>query len=291
MADQTSTRPIAPTPIDVFKGDSQQKRSYEEEVTDQAVVEKILRSLTSKFDFVGPSIEVAYDLSTLSPIKLMGSLQSQEQRMLSRMNDKTEKSEEHALQVIQEFNRPQNSNGSRGRGRGFARGCGRGRALDRSRVPQCYVCKKYGHISTDCWYNQEPQANVAETNAKEEESEEQHLFMALIEKEKSSQVQNNNLWFIDSGCSNHMMGSRSSFTQLHETFKVEVQLGNKKKLSIEGKGTVPINAGHMGSRLLDDVYYAPSLEYNLLSVGQLMRKDTLFSLSMISVLSRIKVLK
>ncbi|KAF5794742.1 putative RNA-directed DNA polymerase [Helianthus annuus] len=159
-----------------------QKRSYGEELTDQAIVEKVLRSLTSKFDYVVPSIEVAYDLSKLSPIKLMGSLQSQKQRMMSRVNDKTEKTEEHALLVIQEFSRSQNTNGSHGRGRGFARGRGRGRTLDRSRVPQCYVCKKYGHISTDCWYNQEPQVNVTETNEKEETSEDQHLFMAFYRR-------------------------------------------------------------------------------------------------------------
>ncbi|KAJ0551653.1 putative RNA-directed DNA polymerase [Helianthus annuus] len=257
-----------------------QKRSYGEEVTEQVIVEKVLRSLTSKFDFVVPSIEVAYDLSKLSPVKLMGSLQSQEQRMLSRSseNSNAEKTEEHALQVIQDNNRSQNTSGFRGRGRGTTRGRGRGRNMDRSRVPQCYVCKKYGHTSKECWYNQDTQVNVAETNEKEETSEEQHLFMACIEDDKfclmikSDQVYNNNLWFIDSGCSNHMTGSRSSFIHLDETFKVDVQLGNKKKLAIEGKGTVRINAGSNGSRLLDDVYYAPSLEYNLLSVGQLMKK-------------------
>ncbi|XP_076900912.1 uncharacterized protein LOC143555204 [Bidens hawaiensis] len=46
-----------------------QKRAYGETIADQAVVEKILRSLTPKFDFVVPSIEVAYDLSSLTPVK------------------------------------------------------------------------------------------------------------------------------------------------------------------------------------------------------------------------------
>lgn len=120
--------------------------------------------------------------------------------------------------------------------------------------------------------------NVAESQEKEEESEEQHLFMALIEDvslsllTKQEQVNNNNLWFIDFGCSNHMTGSKSSFTHLDESFKLGVQLGNKKKLAIEGKGTVRVNTGSNNSKLLDDVYYAPSLEYNLLSVGQLMKK-------------------
>ena len=36
-------------------------RSYGEDITNQKVVEKILRNMSPKFDFVVPSIEVAYD--------------------------------------------------------------------------------------------------------------------------------------------------------------------------------------------------------------------------------------
>nr|XP_043616109.1 uncharacterized protein LOC122588027 [Erigeron canadensis] len=114
-----------------------QKRSYGEEVLDQVIVEKVLRILSSKLDYVVSSIEVAYDLSELTPVKLMGSLQSQEHRMMSKSAEKSERTEEHALQVIQEFNRPQNSNGNRGRGRGFGRGRGRGRIGERNRVMLC----------------------------------------------------------------------------------------------------------------------------------------------------------
>ncbi|KAC9138561.1 hypothetical protein E3N88_46304 [Mikania micrantha] len=80
------------------------------------------------------------------------------------------------------------------------------------------------------------------------------------------------LWFLDSGCSNHMTGAKESFTNLDSSFKLEVNLGDKKKLKVEGKGTVKIMMNGDRYKLLDDVYYAPKLEYNLLSVGQLMRK-------------------
>ncbi|XP_076890065.1 uncharacterized protein LOC143541029 [Bidens hawaiensis] len=56
-----------------------QQRSYGEELTDQKVVEKVLRSLSPKFDYVIPSIEVVFDLSNVTPVKLMGLLQSQEE--------------------------------------------------------------------------------------------------------------------------------------------------------------------------------------------------------------------
>ncbi|KAJ0504766.1 putative RNA-directed DNA polymerase [Helianthus annuus] len=85
-------------------------------------------------------------------------------------------------------------------------------------------------------------------------------------------TRSNCLWFLDSGCSNHMTGNKDIFIQLDESFKLTVRFGDKKGLSVEGKGKVKIELDNGGYRLLDDVYYASSLEYNLLSVGQLMRK-------------------
>jgi hypothetical protein len=61
-----------------------QQRAFGEELSDQKVVEKILRSLTPKYDFVIPSIEVVFNLADVTPVKLMGLLQSQEERMASR---------------------------------------------------------------------------------------------------------------------------------------------------------------------------------------------------------------
>lgn len=64
-----------------------QKRAYGEEAIDQKVVEKNTEKLDPKFDYVVPSIEVAYDLSQLTQVKLMGSLQSQEERLLGDTDD------------------------------------------------------------------------------------------------------------------------------------------------------------------------------------------------------------
>ncbi|KAD5802841.1 hypothetical protein E3N88_14201 [Mikania micrantha] len=214
-----------------------QRRSYGEPVTDQTVVEKILRSLTPRFHYIVPSIEVSNDLSQLAPVKLMGSLQSHEARINNRANNQAEKPEEQALQK-------------------------------------------------DCWFNEENQAQVATDENPQAPAmhEEPHLFFALAPMHaaynsdfalvaSTGNVKNNaHLWFMDSGCSNHMTGSKESFTVLDETFKLEVNLGDKKKLGVESRGTVKIPLKNDKYKLLDDVYYAPRLEYNLLSVGQLMKK-------------------
>lgn len=109
--------------------------------------------------------------------------------------------DEHALQVYQEQNYS-----SRGRGRGgrfFPRGRGNGRGrgtFDKSKVPQCFTCKKYGHFRKDCWYNDEVQANVAENeendgeinkkengDRKDEENKEQRLFLAVAPQDSRIQ--------------------------------------------------------------------------------------------------------
>jgi hypothetical protein len=118
------------------------------------VVEKVLWSLSTKFDYVIPSIEVVYDLSAITPVKLMGLLLSQEERMNGMLSGEqptkpTSNLDEHALQVVQEQNKSPN-----GRGHGWAtcrtRSMGRGRGtFDRNKVPQCYTCKKYGHLKKD----------------------------------------------------------------------------------------------------------------------------------------------
>ncbi|XP_076888394.1 uncharacterized protein LOC143538814 [Bidens hawaiensis] len=49
-------------------------------------------------------------------------------------------------------------------------------------------------------------------------------------------------------------------------------MGDKKELKVEGKGTVIMHMENDKFKILENVYYAPALEYNLLSVGQFMRR-------------------
>uniref|UniRef100_A0A3Q7HCA8 Uncharacterized protein n=1 Tax=Solanum lycopersicum TaxID=4081 RepID=A0A3Q7HCA8_SOLLC len=48
------------------------------------------------------------------------------------------------------------------------------------------------------------------------------------------------VWFLDSGCSNHMSGTKSLFKDLDESKKSDVRLGHNKKIQVEGEGTVSI---------------------------------------------------
>ncbi|KAJ0500422.1 putative RNA-directed DNA polymerase [Helianthus annuus] len=236
-----------------------QKRAYGEDVTDQTVIEKVLRSLPMRWDHVVTTIEESKDLSTLTFNQLMGSLQSHE----ARVNRSFEKGEDERVFQAHEVD---NQLFTRGRGRGGMRGRGRGRGRSGGRNRnsiQCFNCNRLGHVRSECWF--EPQVNNAAVEQIEEE-EENRLFMAISDTDPTASI-----WFIDSGSSNHMTGKRSLYRDLDSTKKVQVKMGNGKGIQVEGKGVVKLIMSNGQSKVLYDVHYAPALDYNLLSVGQLMR--------------------
>jgi hypothetical protein len=57
------------------------------------------------------------------------------------------------------------------------------------------------------------------------------LLMAQTELTNSKET----MWFLDSGCSNHMTGDRQWFIHLDESFRQVVKLGNDTKMDVMGK--------------------------------------------------------
>jgi hypothetical protein len=104
--------------------------------------------------------------------------------------------EEHVLKITSD-ERPVRGKGGRG-----GRGRGRGRqSLNRATI-ECFKCHKLGHFQFECpdW---EKKANYAELE------EEELLLMAYEELRQPSQEEG---WFLDSGCSNHMTGNKKWFS-------------------------------------------------------------------------------
>ncbi|VFQ83594.1 unnamed protein product [Cuscuta campestris] len=129
---------------------------------------------------------------------------------------------------------------------------------DKSHI-QCYNCSKYGHVKADCC-TKEKQANYVQ------EEDENKLFMAVADAVEMP----NDVWFVDSGCSNHMCFNKEMFKELDESYKFEVKLGNNNAIQIEGRGVVEVKNCHGILNHIHDVYFIPKLAYNLLSVGKLM---------------------
>jgi hypothetical protein len=78
-----------------------------------------------------------------------------------------------------------------------------------------------------------------------------------------------NVWYLDSGASNHMTGCIEHLTDLDTTIRGMVKLGDGSEVPIGGRGTVVIKGRTGEQRALADVYYIPKLTSNIISLGQL----------------------
>ncbi|CAL8078306.1 unnamed protein product [Prunus armeniaca] len=190
------------------------------------VVEKIMRSLTPKFDYIFCSIEEAKNVAELCVDELQSSLLVHEQRL-----NHTTASEEQTALKASTFYEPSSSQGGRGCGRG-GRGKGRGGRghrgggrfghrddiksshvfkrdddseekgmyhFDKSKV-ECYRCGNFGHYKNECYTNL-PKEKGEKSNFVEKNEEETLLmaFHALTETDQET-------WYVDTGYSNHMSG-------------------------------------------------------------------------------------
>ncbi|XP_038715057.1 uncharacterized protein LOC120008755 [Tripterygium wilfordii] len=173
-----------------------------EKMDDVVVIEKILRSMSPKFDYVVCSIEESNDLDKMTIDELQSSLLVHEQRMHSH------EVEEQALKVSHE-----EYTGGRGRGRGGSGFRGRGRGRGRQIFDKSMKGSRVHYA----------------------EAHDEMLLMAYVEDKKAYDEE---AWFLDSGCSNHMCGKRELFSQLNEEFRESVKLGNNSSLSVVGKGNI-----------------------------------------------------
>ncbi|XP_070025198.1 uncharacterized protein [Nicotiana sylvestris] len=73
------------------------------------------------------------------------------------------------------------------------------------------------------------------------------------------------IWYMDSGCSKHMTGSKNQFLSLEDLKGGNVSFGNGKKCEIIRVGMV----GKTDSHSIENVYLIDGLKYNLIIVSQL----------------------
>lgn len=227
-------------------------KTYGEAIKESDITGKIMRSLVPRFNYVVCSIEESSNTDTLTVDELQSSLLIHEQRMkgLGQVD------EEQVLKVSAE------ERWERGRGRAMLRGRGRGRGRQQfnKALVECYRCHNLGHFQYECPKG-EKQAHYAEFNDPEE--------MLLMAHTDLSQRKKEGVWFLDSGCSNHMTGKKEWFVHLDETFRHSVKLGNDTKMDVMGKGNIVIEIKGQ-TQTVTDVFFIPELCNNLLSMGQLL---------------------
>jgi hypothetical protein len=121
-----------------------------------------------------------------------------------------------------------------------------------------------GHYQNECPTWEEDNANYAEF-AMEEET----LLMAQTEQGYEAREE---VWYLDSGCSNHMVGNKDWLFDFDESFKDSVKLGNDSKMMVMGKGNLKLFINGK-IHVISNVYYLPGLRTNLLSIGQMQQKN------------------
>lgn len=181
-------------------------------------------------------------------------------------------------------------NNNKGGGEGSSsqryRGNARNRGgYDKSKV-RCYNCSGYGHYAADCKKPRKDKDQKQEVNMSQIEDNEPALLIAehedkendvmLVSKEKEMpklgqdlERMKSNLWYLDNGASNHMSGQRSKFCDLDENVIGKVRFGDGSTVDIKGKGSIIFVCKNGEERLLNEVYYIPMLQNNIISLGQL----------------------
>ncbi|GAU49517.1 hypothetical protein TSUD_300440 [Trifolium subterraneum] len=191
--------------------------AHGESLGQSQIVEKILRSMTAMFEYVVCSIEQSSDTTTMSIDELQSILLAK--RSLGRGNGLT-----------------------RGRGRNSSRGRGRGRSNIPKEHVECYKGHKLGHYKNECpsW---EENANFAfEFNEHEE--------ILLMTQQQSCTNTSDQLWFLDFGCSNHMIGTKEWLFDFDDKFRETVKLGDNSTMQVMGKGNVKLY-GHLNFKGLN----------------------------------------
>ncbi|KAK2359039.1 hypothetical protein QL285_096166 [Trifolium repens] len=258
-----------------------------ETISDQSVVEKILRSLTPRFDIV-VSIEESKDLSSMTVEELQSSLEAYEQKL----NERAEKGKnEIALQV-------ENNNSKKGKGKwngskgkvgyqnsgskdnqeacGSSQNNGNNKSegykgekkrFDKSNI-KCCNCQKFGHFANECRSKSGSQEDEAKM-AKQENGEESVMLMVTTKEDTCCGSE----WYLDSGCSTHMTGRKDWFSSFNQSHENKVKFANDSTLSAEASGVVCIRSKDGRQAFINDVLYIPGMKCNLLSIGQLLEKD------------------
>jgi hypothetical protein len=64
--------------------------------------------------------------------------------------------------------------------------------------------------------------------------------LLLMAHSETKELTKEEVWFIDSGCSNHMTGNKKWFVTLDESFSHSVKLGNNARMQVMGQGNVKL---------------------------------------------------
>ncbi|CAL2230355.1 unnamed protein product [Prunus armeniaca] len=130
---------------------------------------------------------------------------------------------------------------------------------------KCHRCSKFGHIARNCSSNIHNKPRPVAYFAENQASETTNMFYAF---HSLSKLTNFGVWYVDSGCSNHMTSHELLLSNIDRSLKCKVKMRTGELVQALGKGTLVIELKD-GPTYIQNVMIVPSLDENLLSVGQM----------------------
>lgn len=270
-------------------------RTLGETMEESYVVKKLLRAVPQRFLQITSTMEQFGNLETTSIEEAVGSLKAHDERLKRKVesNDsqlmlteeewsKRDSDEKKLLLTCEEWLKRTNKGGQDGsssfRNRGYR---------DKSKV-RCYNCQIYDHFAAECRKPRRTRDQKQEANMAVIEGDEPTLLLVKHEKKETVSMHLNenrvvsslltnddekiggmNLWYLDNEASNHMTCFKFKFTELNEKVTGQVHFGDGPSVKIEGKGTIVFVGKNGEEYTLREVYYIPSLQTNIISIGQL----------------------
>ncbi|XP_017412903.1 uncharacterized protein LOC108324464 [Vigna angularis] len=230
-----------------------QMKGCGEAINDLMIMEKIMRSLPQKFDYIVVAIEELKDLSKMKVEELQNSLEAHEMRMMER---NSVKNDEQTLKVHHSKNEKKKSKkwkGKRSKGNWkadkgkddhddkFVSAEKDGRA-ENSYYPkkdkrniECFNCHKYGHFASECYAKKRKQKRHQgkEAYVAQEDSDSEPLTLMVTTSGESS-ISLADLWYLDSGCSNHVTCHQDWLINFDVMKKSRVKFADDNILKVEG---------------------------------------------------------
>ncbi|XP_070031294.1 uncharacterized protein [Nicotiana tomentosiformis] len=211
-----------------------QLRRYGKDIEDVCVVEKIIRTLTPKFDFVVCANEESKDLDSMTVKQLKVSLHAHEEKIKRRQ----EVSLKQFLKTHASFKDYRGEKSYHGNVRGRLRGANeRGRSNGNNFNNEVKIHQTFRGLDHEqrggrerVYYqenngksNVEEKANLVDDKKEEDES---GLLLALKEED----TDDCSSWCFDNGASNHMCGSKENLLKVNKMVRGNVSFGDTSKI-------------------------------------------------------------
>ena len=138
--------------------------------------------------------------------------------------------------------------------------------------PKCSCCRKHWNVESRYWKKHlhlNPHRKKRKENAfvAAAEAEDTEVICLLAQHSKASTQQD---WFIDSGCSNHVIDDKSLFSThstIQETHSAHLGDSNKALILSQGNFEIHVNTNFgMTQWKLENTLHVPAVGYNLTSV-------------------------